>query len=107
MSENKIPQSDLGFVAALARADRQAVVESLLAGNDSGCFTTEMYRQAKHGQYKRVAPWATRAPEIVTVELCRTHLLSMPDLVREVAPDEWQFIGPMMEPSKERGPCFT
>lgn len=104
MSENKYPASGDGFVAAFARADRQATVESLLAGNDSGCFTTEMYRRAKVGTYERIGPTAKYAGQCITVELCRTHLRSMPDLVREVAPDEWQYIAADVEPRKDR-PC--
>lgn len=90
--KDRISKSDLSFVSLLARADRQSVVESLLAGNDSGCFTTEMYRQAKIGQHKRIGPEARFPEKVITPERCRGHLQSLPDVVREVAPDEWQYI---------------
>lgn len=86
--QRAIRGDDNAMLDLLARAARSGVIDALLAGNDTGCFTTEQYR----AEYSRkMFPhfdsdsldllWFHTKPE--------SHLRSLPDLVREVSPGVW------------------
>lgn len=74
------------FFGSLALAMRASIARGLLAGNDTGCFSTEQYATAYHRRH----PVGDLTPEqlwhYVTPE---SHLKSIPNVVREVAPGVW------------------
>jgi len=61
-------------------------VRTLLAGNDTGCFTTEQYRVA----YNRVVSERLKATDKLLMDavVARRHLTDS-GLVREAEPDVW------------------
>ena len=79
----------------MARRHAYEAVQSILAGNDTGCFTTDQYEAAWYRVEERHFP--EREPLDLDRALGegwgRTHLGWFPDLVQEVAPDVWSYVG--------------
>lgn len=67
----------------LAMKMRRETVVSLMAGNDTGCFTTQQYLD----RYVRVAQRGEVG--IMDLGLAEEHLRSLKRLVREVWPGVW------------------
>jgi hypothetical protein len=71
---------------------RRKVVAALLVGNDTQCFSTDQYKAEYERQQPMPKPYGRSAsywqldPEM---DLARRHLLSVPELVREVRSDVW------------------
>ncbi len=78
------------FAAWMQRLLRESAVKRLLAGNDTGCFTTEQYQRAYDAETAEVfktglvLPWPDGAAE--------KHLRSLADLIREVRPGVWSYL---------------
>jgi hypothetical protein len=80
---------DWALIGLMARAARAEVARSLLAGNDTGCFSTEQYRVAYERKNlahlfepdKLPLLWSALGPD--------GHLRSIPGEVREVSPGVW------------------
>lgn len=87
--DDRLDLADFALVSMMARAFRQGAVEKCLAGNDTGCFTTEQYQKAYDAEgdrtFSKTAPVVSRW----SPGLAETHLRSMPDMVREVSPGVW------------------
>jgi hypothetical protein len=70
---------------------RRSIVRSLLAGNDSCCFTTEQYEKA----YEKTVNDMCKTSAPVNWDWvpggARMHLNST-ELVREVSPDVWTYV---------------
>ncbi len=97
MSDDLSP-CDAALVGSIARAFRQGTVEALLAGNDTGCFTTEQYAaeyiRQDHCSLGDSPERRVREKDWwVKHHLAEKHLRSLPDLVREVKPGVWAAIG--------------
>lgn len=96
---NSMRQTNEEFWRAFFRPYRADSVNALLTGNDTQCFTTEQYRRT----YIERNPVSARQAELLRIpfdqlfgiEQARKHLLSMPDLVREVRPDVWAAVDPL------------
>ena len=70
------------FIGGFAIELRREAVRKLLAGNDTGCFTLDAYREA----YRR--EWPSRA-ELPSIEVAEMHLRGLFDMVKEVRPGVW------------------
>jgi hypothetical protein len=84
---------------------RAEVVRSLLAGNDTCCFTAEQYRQAYESKWRRASN-SHYGCQPLSDELIAMHLRST-GLVREVSPGVWAegretMTEPQAEPQKDR-----
>ncbi len=76
-----------GLIAQLGMASRRKVVRSLLAGNDTQCFTTQQYAEAYH-RICHQNDMAHRDGWICyLIELAPKHLRSVG--MREVKPGLW------------------
>lgn len=76
------------LLGLLALDTRAKVARSLLAGNDTGCFTTEQYKAAYEQQAWTIPnklPWVMEDGSCLAV----SHLRSIPQVVREVSPGVW------------------
>jgi hypothetical protein len=86
-------QSNDAVWHSLFREVRMTVVNSLLAGNDTQCFTTQQYREAYCRQTHRRSrekDWIKdRLDEMFTDGLATKHLRGLSDAVTEVSPDVW------------------
>ncbi len=71
------------LIGMLAMDMRRKAVVSLLAGNDTQCFSTEQYQRA-YERESRTPGWCWRLED----GLAKKHLLST-GLVREVKPGLW------------------
>jgi hypothetical protein len=88
---SKMSKAEFNRIFGLLALDiRKRVAKSLLAGNDTGCFTTEQYKTHYCNTAWKTAPptvvrWQTNAGTCLAVE----HLRSIPETVREVSPGVW------------------
>lgn len=77
------------------RKIRLGVVRSLLAGNDTQCFTTQQYTDMYHKRCHSNKDWEImkEMPGILadweSGRVSRNHLESLSDVVREVKPNVW------------------
>lgn len=74
------------FFKRLALSTRVSVARKLLSGNDTGCFSTEQYRIAYEAQTPMGGITSEQLWFYITPE---SHLRSIPQAVREVAPGVW------------------
>jgi len=80
-------KEEIDFVVGfIAMSIRVAVVQKLLAGNDSCCFTTDQYKAA----YREHVGWDT----CWTYKSAEAHLRSVSELVNEVRPGLWMAVTP-------------
>lgn len=82
ISESEITR----YFALAAQAMRAEIACRLLAGNDTGCFSTEQYRQAYESRYPIAGVTSEQLWAYITPD---SHLRSIPQAVREVAPGIW------------------
>lgn len=81
------------LIVDLGRYQRRKTVKALLAGNDTGCFTTDQYIDAyarlnwgkDEEAGRRCLRWPMDGGEMLAV----VHLRDLPKLVREVSPGVW------------------
>ena len=75
---------DIDVIGLLAIGTRTDAAKACLAGNDTGCFTTEQYQQAYDRICKRDLGWPAG--------LAERHLRSIPNVVQEASPGIWRAV---------------
>jgi hypothetical protein len=85
---DRLDPEDFAFCMMMAKTLRLGAAESLLAGNDVGCFSTEQYQKAYDRQAAKAGCPARLACQW-RLGLVEMHLRSIPELVREVRPGVW------------------
>ena len=74
---------------------RKEAIASLLAGNDTQCFTTQQYREAfcrrqmKNARDEEIKVMPAFYDRVIDPDWARMHLETLPKLVKEVKPDVW------------------
>ena len=85
------------LVRQLGMLMRREAAESLLVGNDMGCFSTEQYETAyvlrsRRGQVTVDVEYEKKSlSELIGMDWARQMLLSIPNTVKEVKPDIWTY----------------
>ena len=92
--DDRLDPEDAAFVGMLCDLFRGDAAESLLVGNDTGCFTTEQYKRAyEERTWKRTLRGAAGEAMTWWDGIAEMHLRSIPHVVVEVSPGVWAGVG--------------